>query len=406
MKSVAVIGGGPAGLMAAEKLALGGARVTVYEQKTSLARKFLMAGRGGLNLTHSEPFEKFLPRYGEAERFLRKPVGNFSRERLIQWAESLGQETFTGSSGRVFPKAMKASPLLRAWLARLNELGVTFKLNHAWKGWDGGALWFDTPDGGLPVEADAVVLALGGASWPKLGSDGAWVNILEQSGINVPALKPANCGFIANWTEHFSGRYAGQPLKPVALSFGQTMERGEVMITRGGLEGGAVYALSALLREAIEEKGEALLRIDMRPDTARERLESQLQSPRGKDSLSNFLRKKLHLSPAAVALLNEIAIAKGESLAGMNPAGLASLIKSAPVKLIAAAPIERVISSAGGVGFDQIDENFMLRAKAGVFVAGEMLDWEAPTGGYLLHACFATGIAAGEGALRWLKTRG
>lgn len=404
-KTVAVIGGGPAGLMAAETLAKGGASVTVYEHKPSLARKFLMAGRGGLNLTHSEELGKFLPRYGAAEKNLRKPIEEFSREHLIEWAQSLGQETFIGSSGRVFPKTMKASPLLRAWIARLAELGVAFKLSHRWKGWENGALWFETPDGDTPVEADAVVLALGGGSWPKLGSDGAWVALLEREGIAVSRLQPANCGFIASWTQHFSKRFAGQPLKPVDVKFGQLTERGEVMITRNGLEGGAVYALSASVREAIAAKGEALIHFDMRPDIPRRQLESKLTELRGKDSLSNFLRKKAHLSPVTVGLLNEIVIGQGGSLAAMNPAALASLIKSAPVKLIATAPIERAISSAGGIRFDQIDGNFMLRARPGTFVAGEMLDWEAPTGGYLLHACLATGVAAGRGALQWLNQK-
>lgn len=405
MNSVAVIGGGPAGLMAAETLARGGVRVTVYEQKPSPGRKLLMAGRGGLNLTHSEDAKTFLSRYGEAEGHLRKSIEKFSRAELVQWAEGLGQETFTGSSGRVFPRAMKASPLLRAWIARLTELGVTFKLQHVWKGWEGGALWFDTPDGDVPVEADAVVLALGGASWPKLGSDGAWVKILEGAGVNVSALEPANCGFLANWTGHFRERHAGQPLKSVALEFQGRTERGEVMITQAGLEGGAVYALSAPLREAIAGAGGAILHVDLRPDTASGQLQSQLRLTRGKESLSNFLRKKLHLSSAAVALLNEVAIAQEAPLAGMNAPALASLIKSVPVRLVAPAPITRAISSAGGVRFDQVDEQFMLRARPGVFIAGEMLDWEAPTGGYLLHACFATGVSAGRGALEWLARR-
>jgi uncharacterized flavoprotein (TIGR03862 family) len=405
MKSVAVIGGGPAGLMAAETLAKSGARVTVYEQKPSFGRKFLMAGRGGLNLTHSEDVEQFLARYGAAERHLRGSIEKFSRTDLIAWAEALGQETFTGSSGRVFPKAMKASPLLRAWIARLSALGVEFMLRHAWKGWDGGALCFRTPDGDLPVKADATVLALGGASWPKLGSDGVWVRILEDSGVSVSKLKPANCGFAANWTEHFRERHAGQPLKAIALNFDDRTERGEVMITRDGLEGGAIYALSAPLRAGIERQGGAILLFDLRPDVSREKLETQLQSSRGKDSLSNFLRKKIHLSSAATGLLNEIAIGQGAMLAEMNSPALASLIKSVPVKLMAAAPIERAISTAGGVRFDQIDRNFMLLAKPGVFVAGEMLDWEAPTGGYLLHACFATGASAGRGVLQWLERK-
>ncbi len=404
-KPVAVIGGGPAGLMAAEAIASSGALVTVYEQKPSLARKFLMAGRGGLNLTHSEDMEKFLLRYGPAENSLRDAIGKFSRDDLIRWAENLGQETFTGSSGRIFPRAMKASPLLRAWLARLASLDVNFRTQHRWKEWEGGALRFDTSDGDVRIEAEAVVLALGGASWPKLGSDGAWVKILEQQGVGLSPLLPANSGFIATWSAHFRERFEGQPLKPVDLKFGERRERGEAIITRNGLEGGVVYALSAPIRDAIHAKGEAIVHFDMRPDIPRRQLESQLSESRGKDSLSNFLRKKAHLSPVAIGLLHEIAIGQGGSLAAMNPAALASLIKSAPVKLIAPASMERAISCAGGIRFDQLDEHFMLRKKPGVFAAGEMLDWEAPTGGYLLHACLATGKAAGEGALRWLAAK-
>ncbi len=388
--------------MAAETLAKGGAQVTVFDGMPSLGRKFLLAGRGGLNLTHSEELKSFLSRYRGAGPHLKKCIENFSPADLCAWCESLGQETFVGSSGRVFPNVMKSSPLLRAWLARLADLGVAFRLRHRWKGWDGKALLFNTPEGDVKVDSGATVLALGGASWPKLGSNGEWIVPLQRMKIEVAPLRPANCGFIANWSSHFRDRFEGQPLKPVDLKFQSLAERGEVTITRNGLEGGAIYALSAPLREAIASKGEALLHIDMRPDIPRSQLESQLQLPRGKESLSNFLRKKAHLSAVAIGLLNEVVIAQGGSLAGMNPAGLASLIQSVPVKLIATAPITRAISTAGGIKFDQADEHLMLRARPGVFVAGEMLDWEAPTGGYLLQACFSTGVAAGQGALKWL----
>ncbi len=402
---MAVIGGGPAGLMAAETLASAGVGVTVYERMPSLGRKFLMAGRGGLNLTHSEDAEQFMPRYRDAAPHLSKAITDFSANDLRAWCEGLGQETFVGSSGRVFPKAMKSSPLLRAWLARLLQSGVRFNLRHRWTGWNGGALVFETPAGRVEIKADAAVLALGGGSWAKLGSDGAWTEILQSDGVRVSPLRPSNCGFVANWSAHFRERFEGQPLKPVDLTFDNRSERGELTITRSGLESGAIYAFSASLREAIAAKGEAILHIDMRPDIPRRQLESQLQLPRGKESLSNFLRKRAHLSPVAIGLLNEVVIAQGGTLASMNPAALASLIQSVPVKLISTAPITRAISTAGGIAFDQIDGNFMLRAKSGVFVAGEMLDWEAPTGGYLLQACFATGAAAGRGTIEWLKVR-
>lgn len=404
MKYAAVIGGGPAGLMAAETLASGGVCVTIYEQKPSLGRKFLMAGRGGLNLTHSEDMEKFMPRFGAAEQYMRNPIRKFSRTDLISWADSLGQETFTGSSGRVFPRAMKASPLLRAWIARLNALGVAFKLSHRWKGWEDGTLRFDTPDGNLMVKTGATILALGGASWPKLGSDGAWVNVLEKAGVSVSKLKPANCGFITEWTQYFIERYAGRPLKPVEITFGECRLRGELMITASGVEGGAIYALSAPIRDTIEARGETSIYLDLRPDRSVAALEAGLKAEaRDKSSLGTQLRRNSGLSAAAIALLNEIAMRKGRKLVQFDAHEIATLIKALPLRLSGIASIDRAISSAGGVRFDAIDENFMLRSRAGVFVAGEMLDWEAPTGGYLLHGSFATGIAAGRGAIEWLS---
>ena len=398
-KRVAVIGAGPAGLMAAEMLANGGAQVTVYDRMPSAGRKFLMAGRGGLNLTHSEEMNAFLARYGDAADFLRAAVTAFPPDALRAWSGALGQSTYVGSSGRVFPVAMKASPLLRAWLRRLDAAGVTLALRHAWTGWgDAQRLTFNTPDGAATVEADAAVLALGGASWPRLGSDGGWSEMLARAGVRVAPLKPSNCGFLAAWSEHLR-RFAGQPLKRITVSFGDHSMRGEAIITGTGVEGGAIYALSAHLRDAIERDGEATLLIGLRPDIWARELERRLTAPRGKQSISTWLRKALNLSPAEIGLLQEVTAGK---LATLPPPELARLINAVPIRLTGVAPIARAISTAGGVAFDQIDERFMLRALPGVFAAGEMLDWEAPTGGYLLQACFATGAAAGHGALEWL----
>ena len=404
INSVAIIGAGPAGLMAAEVIAQGGARVTVYDAMPSVGRKFLMAGRGGLNLTHSEPLPAFLARYREAEARLAPVIAAFSPDDLRQWSEALGQPTFIGSSGRVFPKAMKASPLLRGWLRRLDSMGVTFALRHRWTGWDDdGRLRFQTPEGPHVVEARAAVLALGGASWPRLGSDGGWVATLVAEGIAVSPLRPANCGFAVAWSEIFRDRYEGQPLKGLALTFGARTVRGEAIVTRGGLEGGAIYALSAELRETIAQAGEATLQIDLRPDLAASDLLTRLSLPRGKQSLSNVLRKAAQLSPVAIGLLQEAAIEAGEKLATLSPPALAGLIKAVPVKLIGVASIARAISTAGGLSFDELDADFMIRRLPGVFAAGEMLDWEATTGGYLLQASFATGAAAGRGVLTWLR---
>jgi uncharacterized flavoprotein (TIGR03862 family) len=403
---IAVIGGGPAGLMAAEVLADGGARVTLYERMPSAGRKFLLAGRGGLNLTHSEELERLLERYGAAMPRLRAAIAAFSPAAVRAWCEGLGQATFVGSSGRVFPHAFKASPLLRAWLRRLDAAGVAFKPRHLWVGWeDDGSLLFVGPRGRVSVHADATVLALGGASWPRLGSDGGWVDVVRKAGIEVTPLLPANCGFTAGWSEVFSSRFEGQPLKRVELSFAGRSVRGEAIITRSGLEGGAVYALSAPLREAIAAAGEAVVRIDLRPDIAAAALEKRLSAPRGKQSFSTFLRKTLALAPAAVGLLHEATIASPERPSAMAPAALAALINSVPVRLCGVAPLTSAISTAGGITFEEIDERFMLRRRPGVFVAGEMLDWEAPTGGYLLQASFSTGAAAAHGALAWLGVR-
>ena len=400
---VAVIGAGPAGLMAAEVLAEGGARVTVYDRMPSVARKFLMAGRGGLNLTHSEELDRFLTRYGAAMPRLRPAIEAFPPAAVRAWCEGLGQGTFVGSSGRVFPKSFKTSPLLRAFLRRLGEGGVEFKLRHHWIGWDqhGDAL-FDAPEGQGAFHANAVVLALGGARWPRLGSDGGWADVLAKAGIAVAPLRPANCGFIANWSDVFRERFQGQPLKRIELSFGGQRVRGEAIITRQGLEGGGIYALSAHLREAIAAAGEALLTIALRPDVSVAELQKRLERPRAKQSLSTFLRKTVNLSPPAMGLLHEAIASTPERFAEMDAAGLAELINAVPVRLVGTAPLDRAISTAGGISFDAIDETFMLRRRPGVFVAGEMLDWEAPTGGYLLQASFATGVAAARGALAWL----
>jgi uncharacterized flavoprotein (TIGR03862 family) len=401
---IAVIGAGPAGLMAAEVLAGGGIGVTVHDAMPSAGRKFLMAGRGGLNLTHSEALPAFLKRYGAAMEHLEPAITAFPPECLRQWSEALGQPTFIGSSGRVFPKAFKASPLLRAWLRRLDAMGVQFALRHRWTGWDeSGRLLFQTPIGQRPVDARATVLALGGASWPRLGSDGAWLEALAAKGVAIAPLRPANCGFTVAWSDIFRDRFEGEPLKGVALSFGPHTVRGEAVITRTGIEGGAIYALSADLREAIAETGQATLRVALRPDLEMKGLIARLSTPRGKQSFSNWLRKAAHLSPVAIGLLQEAAISSDLPLSSLSTADLAGLINAVPIVLNGVAPIARAISTAGGISFDEIDAGYMIRRLPGVFAAGEMLDWEAPTGGYLLQASFATGAAAGRGVLKWLN---
>jgi len=395
----AVIGGGPAGLMAAEVLSAAGVAVTVYDRMPSVGRKFLMAGRGGLNLTHSEPLEGFLARYGAARVRLGPLVEAFTPADLIAWAQGLGQETHIGSSGRVFPTSHKASPLLRAWLRRLEAQGVQVRTRHDWLGWDaGGTLRFQTPDGEVAATPDATVLALGGASWPKLGATGDWTEILAKDGAALVALRPSNVGFEAAWSEVFRDRFHGQPLKNVGVSFEGQAARGDAMITREGIEGGAIYALSAPLRDAIVATGSAVLEIDLRPDQSIGQLTARLAIPRGGQSTTNFLRKAAHLSPVEINLLRE---AHGVELA-LTAGGLARAIKAAPIALTATRPIDRAISTAGGVALGDVDDDLMIRIRTNVFVAGEMLDWEAPTGGYLLQACFATGVAAARGALKRL----
>jgi uncharacterized flavoprotein (TIGR03862 family) len=399
--TAAVVGGGPAGLMAAETLAAAGVSVTIYDRMPSLARKFLMAGRGGLNLTHSEEMSRFLRRYGAAAERLRTAIAAFTPADLRAWCEGLGEATFVGSSGRVFPQSMKASPLLRVWLRRLDAQGVQVRPRHRWTGWDaqGRLLFADAQGHTHTVAVDVTLLALGGASWPRLGSVGEWIDILRRDGIAVNPLRPANCGFLVAWSELFRSRFAGQPLKRLSLSFGSMSVRGEAMIADYGLEGGGIYALSAPLRDAIEAEGTAVLTLDLLPDVSVHELTYKLATPRGKQSLPNFLRKTARLSPAAIGLAQEVS--KGK-LVALAPDAMARTLKTLPVKLTGVAPIARAISSAGGIAFSAIDEHYMLRRRPGVFVAGEMLDWEAPTGGYLLQACLATGKAAGEGALAWL----
>lgn len=393
----AVIGGGPAGLMAAEALAAGGVRVVIFERMASPARKFLMAGRGGLNLTHGEDLSRFLTRYREAAPWLEPALRAFTPDDLRSWAAELGEETFVGSSGRVFPRSFKASPLLRAWLRRLGGLGVEIRPRHAFKGFTPDkALLFAAPEGEIEVDAKATVLALGGASWPRLGADGGWVDALAPSGVAIAPLRPANCGFRAAWTQIFADRFAGQPLKPARFSFAGRVVRGEAMITAQGLEGGAIYALSADLRDAIARDGHADLVIDLRPDVAADALAVKL-APRGGKSLATRL-KQAGLTPQAAGLLREAA---GGPLP-QAPEAQAALIKAARIRLVATAGLARAISTAGGVLRDEVDANFMLKRLPGIFIAGEMLDWEAPTGGYLLQACLATGVAAGRGARDWL----
>ena len=390
--------------MAAEVLARGGASVTVYDAMPSAGRKLLMAGRGGLNLTHSEPLPKFLELYRQATPRLSAAIEAFPPDALRAWSEGLGQPTFVGTSGRVFPKAFKASPLLRAWLRRLDADGVKFAFRHRWVGWDSaGRLQFKSLEGLSAVETRTIVLALGGASWPRLGSDGGWVGILATKGVAVAMLKPANCGFIIDWSDHFRHRFAGQPLKGVRLAFKGHSIRGEAVITSTGIEGGAIYALSAELRDAVLREGQATLMAALRPDLAEEQLIAKLSAPRGKQSLANFLRKAAGLSPVEISLLQEVARDSGAPLTAMSPFDLAGLINGIPIRLTGTAPIARAISSAGGIVFDELNSDYMIHKLPGVFAAGEMLDWEAPTGGYLLQASFATGAAAGRGAVKWLQ---
>ncbi len=399
---VAIIGAGPAGLIAAERLAEAGHKVAIYERMASPARKFLLAGRGGLNLTHSEPLDALLDRYGAARAWLESAIRAFPSQALRDWADRLGAESFVGSSGRIFPKAMKASPLLRAWLARLDGLGVQLHAGRLWTGWDkSGALRFAMRDGSEEiVKPRATLLALGGASWPRLGSDGSWIELLAAKGIAIAPLLPANAGFLVTWSPLMRERFAGHPLKRIALSLAGQRVPGEAMIDANGIEGGAVYALSGPLREAIARNGEAILTIDLRPDLTETELAIRLAKRRPGETISNHLRKAAGLSPVAAAVLRETATGPLPA----EPEALARLIKGAPLRLTGMASLARAISTAGGILASEVDDDFMLRRLPGSFVAGEMLDWEAPTGGYLLQACFATGVAAADGISRRLNS--
>jgi uncharacterized flavoprotein (TIGR03862 family) len=399
-KSIAIIGGGPAGLMAAEVLSQNGVQVDVYDSMPSFGRKFLMAGKSGLNLTHSELYEKFVSRYGKHQKEIETHLKNFTPDDLRAWAAELGVETFVGTSGRVFPKEMKASPLLRAWLKRLQDGGVNFHTRHNWKGWKNDSLLFDSPEGEIKVKPDATILALGGASWPRLGSRGEWTSWLEQAGVKVEPFRPSNCGFLVDWSKHFSEKFHGHPIKSVILSFEDFKQQGEFIVTKTGVEGSLIYAASSKLRDALQSTGSAALSLDLTPDSSREKLLAALGRPRGSRSMTSHIEKTTGLKGVKIGLLYEF-VSK-EDFANIET--LADAIKALRIPLIAASPIEKAISSAGGIIFEELDENLMLKKLPGVFCAGEMLDWEAPTGGYLLTACFATGRSAGKGALEWLKT--
>ncbi|MGE0769021.1 MAG: TIGR03862 family flavoprotein [Hyphomicrobiaceae bacterium] len=406
MKRVIVIGGGPAGLMAADVIATafgsgsGSVRVTLYERMPSVGRKLLMAGRGGLNLTHGEPLEMLLGRYGDARAFMDGVVGAFPPAALRAMAESLGQDTFVGSSGRVFPRAMKASPLLRAWLARLAGRGVEFRTRHTFVGFDeaGAALIAEKDEPALPVAADAVVLALGGGNWPRLGSRGDWVPWLRQLGVAVHALQPANAGVKVAWSEHFRDRFAGTPLKRIAVTIGNRRSRGEAVVTRDGLEGGAIYALTPAVRHELAKGAATMLSVDLRPDLDHAELVARLSRARGKQSVSAWLKKTLRLAPVAIGLVRDSA----QNVLPKDPEGLARIIKSVMLPVSGTGSLDRAISSAGGVVLGEVAAEMMVKSRPGLFVAGEMLDWEAPTGGYLLQGCFATGHAAGRGVLGYL----
>ncbi|MFZ2267161.1 MAG: TIGR03862 family flavoprotein [Azonexus sp.] len=401
MRRVAIIGGGPAGLMAAEVLAaMPDFEIAVFDAMPSLGRKFLMAGKGGMNITHAEPFPDFLARYGSRQAQIAPLLETFGPPALREWIHGLGIATFVGTSGRVFPTEMKAAPLLRAWLHRLRAAGVHFHVRQRWLGWaERGALRFATPQGEREFAADAVILALGGGSWARLGSDGAWVPVLAGRGIDIAPLRPANCGFDVAWSPYFSERFAGQPVKTVVASIGERRQPGEFNITSSGIEGGLIYAMSAALRDTLEQDGQAALTLDLLPGRSLERLQADLARPRGRDSLANHLRRCCGLEGVKAGLLRELC-----PPAVLNDgAALARLLKALPLPVQAARPLDEAISTAGGVRFEALDAHLMLKDLPGVFCAGEMLDWEAPTGGYLLTACLASGRAAGHGVSDWLE---
>lgn len=402
--SISIIGGGPAGLMAAEVISAHGVRVDVYDSMPSLGRKFLMAGKSGLNITHAEPFEQFAARYGKRHAEIEPMLKRFGPEELRQWVHRLGIDTFVGTSGRVFPLGMKASPLLRAWLTRLADSGVTFHRRHRWNGsyvaGDDGLVTIRvaSPHGEKTIQTDALVLALGGGSWSRLGSDASWVPWLEQAGVRVAPLKPSNCGFDVDWSPHFRERFDGHPVKSVVLSSGAFRQQGEFIVTREGVEGGLIYSASALLRDEIYASGSAVMWLDLAPERPSEWLVQRLSRPRGSRSMASHLEKAVGIKGVKAGLLREFLSQDDFS----NAEQLSRFIKNLPVPLIAPRPLDEAISTAGGVMFESLDEYLMIRSVPGVFCAGEMLDWEAPTGGYLLTACFASGYTAGMGVLRWL----
>ncbi len=398
-KTIAIIGGGPAGLMAAEVISAQGMHVDLYDAMPSVGRKFLMAGKSGLNITHSDPFNVFVTRYGKHREQIEPLLKTFGAEQLRAWVHGLGVETFVGTSGRVFPVEMKASPLLRAWIQRLNVSGVTFHLRHKLTGLHADrSLHFLTPDGDVTVKADAVILALGGGSWRKLGSDGAWVEWLNQAGVKVEPLRPSNCGFDVNWSPIFKEKYDGHPIKSVVLSAGEFRQQGEFIITKEGVEGSLIYAASAILRDELEAQGSAVMHLDLAPDKTEEQLNEKLSKPRGSRSMASHLEKTVGIKGVKAGLLREF-VPKDE----FTESRLAFYIKNLIVPLTATRPLDEAISSAGGISFDSLDEHLMLKSLPGVFCVGEMLDWEAPTGGYLLTACFSSGVAVGHNVMQWLK---
>ncbi len=399
-RQVAIIGGGPAGLMAAEHLSAAGFSVTVYEAMPTFGRKFLLAGKSGLNITHAEDFGRFSGRFSSSSSRMQPALDAFTPSNVRAWAQELGTETFVGTSGRVFPVAMKASPLLRAWLARLGNQGVALKTRHRWTGFEGGGYRFETVDGDLLIRPDAVILALGGASWPRLGSDAAWVPWLKAEGIAISEFQAANCGFDVKWSDVFVERFAGAPLKSVSTRSDAGTYQGEFVISKHGIEGSLVYAHSAVLRELINRDGQAVLDVDLVPGRSVERLVRDLSRQDVKASFSNRLRKGAGLDGVKAALLRELI----PDVNRMPPEDLARAIKALPIPLLRPRPIAEAISSAGGIAWDELDSGFMLERRPGLFAAGEMLDWEAPTGGYLLTACFATGLAAARGVEAYLKT--
>lgn len=400
---VALIGGGPAGLMAAEVLSQAGIRVDLYDGMPSVGRKFLLAGVGGMNITHSEAYPAFLSRYAERAPQIAPLLRGFDADALCTWIHDLGIETFVGSSGRVFPTDMKAAPLLRAWLKRLRDSGVVIHTRHRWLGWDEhGALRIDSPEGEITVKPDATLLALGGGSWSRLGSDGAWMLPLEQRGVGLAPLQPSNCGFeVQAWSELMVSKFAGAPLKNIAIGLNDDIPRlGECVITATGIEGSLIYALSAPIREAINQHGAAVIHIDLLPGRPVDKLQAALSKPRGSRSMAKHLHSQVGIDGVKAALLRELT----DAATFADPALLARAIKALPLTLVKTRPLDEAISSAGGVTFEALDERLMLKALPGVFCAGEMLDWEAPTGGYLLTGCFASGRAAGLGIVQWLKS--